>query len=137
MYRQRMHREHPQATRREIDGMITTWLAEHHDDREGNPRRHPPRRVEHRHRTDVNQPVHHEREVDLSGQPPASLHWIAGTPHIKWRQQVGTQSSEAMDLLVLGHSKSPYLVTQDFLLLIQEPGEIRHERVMTASQASA
>jgi len=28
MYRQRMHREHPQATRREIDGMITAWLAE-------------------------------------------------------------------------------------------------------------
>lgn len=28
MYRQRMHREHPQASRREIDGMITTWLAE-------------------------------------------------------------------------------------------------------------
>jgi len=28
MYRQRMHREHPQATRREIDGMITTWRAE-------------------------------------------------------------------------------------------------------------
>ena len=28
MYRQRMHREHPQATRRDIDGMITTWLAE-------------------------------------------------------------------------------------------------------------
>jgi Rv0078B-related antitoxin len=28
MYRQRMHREHPQATRREVDGMITTWLAE-------------------------------------------------------------------------------------------------------------
>jgi len=34
MYRQRMHREHPQATRREIDGMITTWLAERpHADR--------------------------------------------------------------------------------------------------------
>jgi len=28
MYRQRMHREHPQASRREIDGMITAWLAE-------------------------------------------------------------------------------------------------------------
>jgi hypothetical protein len=28
MYRQRMHREHPQATRRDIDGMIATWLAE-------------------------------------------------------------------------------------------------------------
>jgi Rv0078B-related antitoxin len=28
MYRQRMHREHPEATRREIDGMITAWLAE-------------------------------------------------------------------------------------------------------------
>jgi len=28
MYRQRMHREHPQATRKDIDGMITTWLAE-------------------------------------------------------------------------------------------------------------
>jgi Rv0078B-related antitoxin len=27
MYRQRIHRDHPQATRREIDGMITTWLA--------------------------------------------------------------------------------------------------------------
>lgn len=28
MYRQRMHREHPKATRRDIDGMITTWLAQ-------------------------------------------------------------------------------------------------------------
>jgi hypothetical protein len=28
MYRQRMHREHPQASRREIDGMVTAWLAE-------------------------------------------------------------------------------------------------------------
>jgi Rv0078B-related antitoxin len=28
MYRQRMHREHPQASRREIDSMITAWLAE-------------------------------------------------------------------------------------------------------------
>lgn len=28
MCQQRMHREHPQASRREIDGMITTWLAE-------------------------------------------------------------------------------------------------------------
>ena len=30
-----------------------------------------------------------------------------------------------------------YLVTQDFLLLVQESEEIRHKRVMTASQASA
>ena len=30
-----------------------------------------------------------------------------------------------------------HLVTQDFLLLVQESEEIRHERVMTASQASA
>jgi hypothetical protein len=29
------------------------------------------------------------------------------------------------------------LVTQDFLLLVQESEEIRHMRVMTASQASA
>jgi Rv0078B-related antitoxin len=29
MYRQRMHREHPRASGREIDAMITTWLAEH------------------------------------------------------------------------------------------------------------
>ena len=28
MYRQRMHREHPKAGRREIDGMIARWLAE-------------------------------------------------------------------------------------------------------------
>lgn len=28
MYRQRMHREHPHASRIEIDGMIATWLAE-------------------------------------------------------------------------------------------------------------
>jgi len=35
-----------------------------------------------------------------------SLHWIVGTLHIMWRQQVGTQSSEAMGFLVqspLGH----------------------------------
>ena len=83
-----------------------TTLAVHHDDREGNPRRRPPRRVKHHHRTDVNQPVHHEREVDLSGQLPVGLHWIVGTLHIMWCQQVGTQSSEAMGLLVqsiLGH----------------------------------
>lgn len=30
-----------------------------------------------------------------------------------------------------------HLVTQDFLLLVQESEEIRHMRVMTASQASA
>jgi len=30
-----------------------------------------------------------------------------------------------------------HLVTQDFLLLVQESEEIRHKRVMTASQASA
>jgi len=30
-----------------------------------------------------------------------------------------------------------HLVTQDFLLLVREPEEIRHKRVMTASQASA
>ena len=30
-----------------------------------------------------------------------------------------------------------YLATQDFLLLVQESEEIRHMRVMTASQASA
>ena len=30
-----------------------------------------------------------------------------------------------------------HLVTQDLLLLVQEPEEIRHKRVMTASQASA
>jgi hypothetical protein len=28
LYRQRMHREHPQANRNEIDGMVRTWLAE-------------------------------------------------------------------------------------------------------------
>jgi len=28
MYRQRMHREHPRAQRREIDGMVRAWLAE-------------------------------------------------------------------------------------------------------------
>src|SRR5216110_2584061 len=28
LYRQRMHREHPQASRDEIDGMVTAWLAE-------------------------------------------------------------------------------------------------------------
>ena len=28
MYRQRMHREHPKAGRREIDDMIARWLAE-------------------------------------------------------------------------------------------------------------
>ena len=30
-----------------------------------------------------------------------------------------------------------HLVTQDFLLLVQKSEEIRHKRVMTASQASA
>src|SRR5262245_20798299 len=57
-----------------------TILAVHHDDRESNPRRRPPRRVKHHHRTDVNQPVHQEREVDLAGQLPVGLHWIVGTP---------------------------------------------------------
>jgi hypothetical protein len=28
LYRQRMHREHPRAHRREIDGMVRAWLAE-------------------------------------------------------------------------------------------------------------
>jgi Rv0078B-related antitoxin len=28
LYRQRMHREHPQAGRADIDGMVTAWLAE-------------------------------------------------------------------------------------------------------------
>jgi hypothetical protein len=28
LYRQRMHREHPRAQRREIDGMVRAWLAE-------------------------------------------------------------------------------------------------------------
>ncbi len=28
LYRQRMHREHPDARRREIDGMVRAWLAE-------------------------------------------------------------------------------------------------------------
>jgi hypothetical protein len=28
LYRQRMHREHPHAHRREIDGMVRAWLAE-------------------------------------------------------------------------------------------------------------
>jgi hypothetical protein len=28
LYRQRMHREHPQANRDEIDGMVRAWLAE-------------------------------------------------------------------------------------------------------------
>jgi hypothetical protein len=28
LYRQRMHREHPQANRREIDSMVRAWLAE-------------------------------------------------------------------------------------------------------------
>jgi hypothetical protein len=28
LYRQRMHREHPQAHRNEIDGMVRAWLAE-------------------------------------------------------------------------------------------------------------
>jgi hypothetical protein len=28
LYRQRMHCEHPQADRDEIDGMVTAWLAE-------------------------------------------------------------------------------------------------------------
>ena len=28
LYRQRMHREHPNARRSEIDGMVRTWLAE-------------------------------------------------------------------------------------------------------------
>lgn len=28
LYRQRMHREHPQASRGEIDGMVRAWLAE-------------------------------------------------------------------------------------------------------------
>jgi len=28
LYRQRMHREHPQASRDEIDGMVRAWLAE-------------------------------------------------------------------------------------------------------------
>jgi hypothetical protein len=28
LYRQRMHREHPHAQRREIDGMVRAWLAE-------------------------------------------------------------------------------------------------------------
>lgn len=27
LYRQRMHREHPQATRTDIDRMVKTWLA--------------------------------------------------------------------------------------------------------------
>ena len=34
LYRQRMHREHPQADRDEIDAMVTAWLAEPpHDSR--------------------------------------------------------------------------------------------------------
>ena len=45
-------------------------LAVHHDDREGNPRRRPPRRVKHHHRTDVNQPVHRERDQSTR---PANL----------------------------------------------------------------
>lgn len=28
LYRQRMHREHPQANRDEIDGMVRAWLAQ-------------------------------------------------------------------------------------------------------------
>jgi len=28
LYRQRMHREHPQANRDEIDGMVRAWLTE-------------------------------------------------------------------------------------------------------------
>ncbi len=28
LYRQRMHREHPDARRSEIDGMVRAWLAE-------------------------------------------------------------------------------------------------------------
>jgi hypothetical protein len=28
LYRQRMHREHPQANRNEINGMVRAWLAE-------------------------------------------------------------------------------------------------------------
>jgi Rv0078B-related antitoxin len=28
LYRQRMHREHPEAHRSEIDGMVRAWLAE-------------------------------------------------------------------------------------------------------------
>lgn len=28
LYRQRMHREHPRAHRREVDGMVRAWLAE-------------------------------------------------------------------------------------------------------------
>jgi hypothetical protein len=28
LYRQRMRREHPQASRSEIDAMVRTWLAE-------------------------------------------------------------------------------------------------------------
>jgi hypothetical protein len=28
LYRQRMHREHPQAHRNEIDSMVRAWLAE-------------------------------------------------------------------------------------------------------------
>jgi len=47
-----------------------TTLTVHHDDREGNPRRRPPRRVKHHHRTDVNQPVHRERDQSTR---PANL----------------------------------------------------------------
>jgi hypothetical protein len=28
LYRQRMHREHPQADRADLDRMVKTWLAE-------------------------------------------------------------------------------------------------------------
>ena len=60
-----------------------TTLAVHHDDREGNPRRRPLRRVKHHHRTDVNQSVHCER--DQSTRPanfPRADTGVAGTLHI-------------------------------------------------------